>query len=96
MVTSSLLQASTLVVSTLLCLLSSIYCTEEVNIPDQVFIVQTGVFPGETDIFGHPQPIQPHPSIDGLLPRPCSLVVRSRLWGRRAPGSRPDSTEDPP
>ncbi|GBN87709.1 hypothetical protein AVEN_131809-1 [Araneus ventricosus] len=24
------------------------------------------------------------------------LVVRSRLWGRRAPGSRPDSTEDPP
>ncbi|GBM78526.1 hypothetical protein AVEN_260452-1 [Araneus ventricosus] len=25
-----------------------------------------------------------------------SLVVRSRLWGRRAPGSKPDSTEDPP
>ncbi|GBM53706.1 hypothetical protein AVEN_56405-1 [Araneus ventricosus] len=24
------------------------------------------------------------------------LVVRSRLWGRRAPGSKPDSTEDPP
>ncbi|GBN93223.1 hypothetical protein AVEN_210734-1, partial [Araneus ventricosus] len=24
------------------------------------------------------------------------LVVRSRLWRRRAPGSRPDSTEDPP
>ncbi|GBN41103.1 Relaxin receptor 1 [Araneus ventricosus] len=24
------------------------------------------------------------------------LVVRSRLWGRRVPGSRPDSTEDPP
>ncbi|GBN63393.1 hypothetical protein AVEN_115912-1, partial [Araneus ventricosus] len=24
------------------------------------------------------------------------LVVRPRLWGRRAPGSRPDSTEDPP
>ncbi|GBM28137.1 hypothetical protein AVEN_224194-1 [Araneus ventricosus] len=24
------------------------------------------------------------------------LVVRSRPWGRRAPGSRPDSTEDPP
>ncbi|GBN23241.1 hypothetical protein AVEN_224013-1 [Araneus ventricosus] len=24
------------------------------------------------------------------------LVVRSRLWGWRAPGSRPDSTEDPP
>ncbi|GBN82150.1 hypothetical protein AVEN_65092-1 [Araneus ventricosus] len=23
------------------------------------------------------------------------LVVRSRLWGRRAPGSRPNSTEDP-
>ncbi|GBN76408.1 hypothetical protein AVEN_170013-1, partial [Araneus ventricosus] len=25
-----------------------------------------------------------------------SLVVRSRLWGRRVPGSKPDSTEDPP
>ncbi|GBN40809.1 hypothetical protein AVEN_16221-1, partial [Araneus ventricosus] len=25
-----------------------------------------------------------------------SLVVRSRLRGRRAPGSKPDSTEDPP
>ncbi|GBN68224.1 hypothetical protein AVEN_56125-1 [Araneus ventricosus] len=24
------------------------------------------------------------------------LVVRSRLWGRRAPGSKPDSTEDLP
>ncbi|GBM32041.1 hypothetical protein AVEN_127380-1 [Araneus ventricosus] len=24
------------------------------------------------------------------------LVVRSRLWGRRAPGSKPDSTDDPP
>ncbi|GBO12034.1 hypothetical protein AVEN_241308-1 [Araneus ventricosus] len=24
------------------------------------------------------------------------LVARSRLWGRRAPGSKPDSTEDPP
>ncbi|GBO37517.1 hypothetical protein AVEN_67710-1 [Araneus ventricosus] len=24
------------------------------------------------------------------------LVVRSRPWGRRAPGSRPDSTENPP
>ncbi|GBL99474.1 hypothetical protein AVEN_68765-1 [Araneus ventricosus] len=24
------------------------------------------------------------------------LVVRSRLWGRKVPGSRPDSTEDPP
>ncbi|GBM99553.1 hypothetical protein AVEN_268915-1 [Araneus ventricosus] len=24
------------------------------------------------------------------------LVVRSQLWGRRVPGSRPDSTEDPP
>ncbi|GBN46946.1 hypothetical protein AVEN_200205-1 [Araneus ventricosus] len=24
------------------------------------------------------------------------LVVRSRLWGRSAPGSKPDSTEDPP
>ncbi|GBM55200.1 hypothetical protein AVEN_182151-1 [Araneus ventricosus] len=24
------------------------------------------------------------------------LVVRPRLWGRRAPGSKPDSTEDPP
>ncbi|GBM47448.1 hypothetical protein AVEN_6131-1 [Araneus ventricosus] len=24
------------------------------------------------------------------------LVVRSRLWGRRVPGSKPDSTEDPP
>ncbi|GBM24537.1 hypothetical protein AVEN_217118-1 [Araneus ventricosus] len=24
------------------------------------------------------------------------LVVRSRPWGRRVPGSRPDSTEDPP
>ncbi|GBN16142.1 hypothetical protein AVEN_22442-1 [Araneus ventricosus] len=24
------------------------------------------------------------------------LVVRSRFWGRRVPGSRPDSTEDPP
>ncbi|GBN65935.1 hypothetical protein AVEN_3720-1, partial [Araneus ventricosus] len=24
------------------------------------------------------------------------VVVRSRLWGRRAPGSKPDSTEDPP
>ncbi|GBM51918.1 hypothetical protein AVEN_1502-1 [Araneus ventricosus] len=24
------------------------------------------------------------------------LVVRFRLWGRRAPGSKPDSTEDPP
>ncbi|GBO08150.1 hypothetical protein AVEN_18877-1 [Araneus ventricosus] len=23
------------------------------------------------------------------------LVVRSRVWGRRVPGSRPDSTEDP-
>ncbi|GBN69761.1 hypothetical protein AVEN_206969-1 [Araneus ventricosus] len=23
------------------------------------------------------------------------LVVRSRLWGRRAPGPKPDSTEDP-
>ncbi|GBM55142.1 hypothetical protein AVEN_207026-1 [Araneus ventricosus] len=25
-----------------------------------------------------------------------SLVLRSRLWGRRASGSKPDSTEDPP
>ncbi|GBN49238.1 hypothetical protein AVEN_216372-1 [Araneus ventricosus] len=24
------------------------------------------------------------------------LVVRSRLWGRRVPGSKPDSTEDSP
>ncbi|GBM79988.1 hypothetical protein AVEN_47456-1 [Araneus ventricosus] len=24
------------------------------------------------------------------------LVVRSRLWGRKVPGSKPDSTEDPP
>ncbi|GBM40084.1 hypothetical protein AVEN_245996-1 [Araneus ventricosus] len=24
------------------------------------------------------------------------LVIRSRLWGRRVPISRPDSTEDPP
>ncbi|GBM58564.1 hypothetical protein AVEN_74802-1 [Araneus ventricosus] len=24
------------------------------------------------------------------------LVVRSRFWGRRVPGSKPDSTEDPP
>ncbi|GBO36272.1 hypothetical protein AVEN_216986-1 [Araneus ventricosus] len=24
------------------------------------------------------------------------LVVRSRLWGRRGPGSKPDSPEDPP
>ncbi|GBN17741.1 hypothetical protein AVEN_109721-1, partial [Araneus ventricosus] len=24
------------------------------------------------------------------------LVVRSRLWGRRAPSSKPDSTKDPP
>ncbi|GBM45687.1 hypothetical protein AVEN_145572-1, partial [Araneus ventricosus] len=24
------------------------------------------------------------------------LVVRSRPWGRRVPGSRPDSNEDPP
>ncbi|GBN09386.1 hypothetical protein AVEN_177275-1 [Araneus ventricosus] len=24
------------------------------------------------------------------------LVARSRTWGRRAPGSKPDSTEDPP
>ncbi|GBN07393.1 hypothetical protein AVEN_10064-1, partial [Araneus ventricosus] len=24
------------------------------------------------------------------------LVVRSRLWGQWVPGSRPDSTEDPP
>ncbi|GBL79691.1 hypothetical protein AVEN_18225-1 [Araneus ventricosus] len=24
------------------------------------------------------------------------LVVRPRLWGQRAPGSRPDSTDDPP
>ncbi|GBN64508.1 hypothetical protein AVEN_114426-1 [Araneus ventricosus] len=24
------------------------------------------------------------------------LVVRFRLWGRRVPGPRPDSTEDPP
>ncbi|GBN49777.1 hypothetical protein AVEN_74068-1 [Araneus ventricosus] len=24
------------------------------------------------------------------------LVVRPRLWGRRIPGSIPDSTEDPP
>ncbi|GBO26261.1 hypothetical protein AVEN_11754-1 [Araneus ventricosus] len=24
------------------------------------------------------------------------LVVRSRLWGRRAPGPNPDFTEDPP
>ncbi|GBM81457.1 hypothetical protein AVEN_214213-1 [Araneus ventricosus] len=24
------------------------------------------------------------------------LVVRYRLWGQRAPGSKPDSTEDPP
>ncbi|GBM60760.1 hypothetical protein AVEN_233827-1 [Araneus ventricosus] len=23
-------------------------------------------------------------------------VARSRLWGRRVPGSKPDSTEDPP
>ncbi|GBN38770.1 hypothetical protein AVEN_129640-1, partial [Araneus ventricosus] len=23
-------------------------------------------------------------------------VARSRPWGRRAPGSKPDSTEDPP
>ncbi|GBO29495.1 hypothetical protein AVEN_14493-1 [Araneus ventricosus] len=23
------------------------------------------------------------------------LVVRSRFWGRRVPGSKPDSTEDP-
>ncbi|GBO08880.1 hypothetical protein AVEN_140990-1 [Araneus ventricosus] len=23
------------------------------------------------------------------------LVARSRLWGRRVPGSKPDSTEDP-
>ncbi|GBN10537.1 hypothetical protein AVEN_182670-1 [Araneus ventricosus] len=25
----------------------------------------------------------------------CDLVVRSRPWGRRDPGSKPDSTEDP-
>ncbi|GBN81358.1 hypothetical protein AVEN_263796-1, partial [Araneus ventricosus] len=32
-----------------------------------------------------------------LLQTICGgLVVRSRLWGRRAPGSKPDSTEDPP
>ncbi|GBN14357.1 hypothetical protein AVEN_36723-1 [Araneus ventricosus] len=24
------------------------------------------------------------------------LMVRSPLWGRRVPGSKPDSTEDPP
>ncbi|GBL92713.1 hypothetical protein AVEN_119104-1 [Araneus ventricosus] len=24
------------------------------------------------------------------------LAERSRLWGRRVPGSKPDSTEDPP
>ncbi|GBN03503.1 hypothetical protein AVEN_116546-1 [Araneus ventricosus] len=34
-----------------------------------------------------------------LSPRPYlgrgGLVVRSRIWGRRVPGSRPDSTEDP-
>ncbi|GBL91448.1 hypothetical protein AVEN_193243-1, partial [Araneus ventricosus] len=24
------------------------------------------------------------------------VVVRSRLWGRRVPGSYPDSTDDPP
>ncbi|GBM47857.1 hypothetical protein AVEN_275133-1 [Araneus ventricosus] len=24
------------------------------------------------------------------------LVVRSRFWGRRVPGSQPDSTDDPP
>ncbi|GBO22636.1 hypothetical protein AVEN_36230-1, partial [Araneus ventricosus] len=24
------------------------------------------------------------------------LVVRSRLWGRRVPSLKPDSTEDPP
>ncbi|GBL98269.1 hypothetical protein AVEN_174070-1 [Araneus ventricosus] len=29
-----------------------------------------------------------------LLQSPA--VVRSRLWGRRVPGSKPDSTEDPP
>ncbi|GBN66143.1 hypothetical protein AVEN_116988-1 [Araneus ventricosus] len=26
----------------------------------------------------------------------CGQVVRSRIWGRRVPGSKPDSTEDPP
>ncbi|GBM08990.1 hypothetical protein AVEN_229031-1 [Araneus ventricosus] len=25
----------------------------------------------------------------------CGLVVRSRLWGQKVPGSKPDSTEDP-
>ncbi|GBM94771.1 hypothetical protein AVEN_14306-1 [Araneus ventricosus] len=36
-------------------------------------------------------------SINGLLEiGRGGLVVWSRLWSRRAPGSRPDSTEDPP
>ncbi|GBM07503.1 hypothetical protein AVEN_100708-1 [Araneus ventricosus] len=26
----------------------------------------------------------------------CGLVIRSRLWGRRTPGSKPDSTAGPP
>ncbi|GBN14422.1 hypothetical protein AVEN_177764-1 [Araneus ventricosus] len=42
-------------------------CTKGDSIPEQIFIVQAGVFPGGTDIFGHLQPIQPHPSIDGRL-----------------------------
>ncbi|GBM90656.1 hypothetical protein AVEN_141686-1 [Araneus ventricosus] len=36
------------------------------------------------------------PASSPSIPGRGGLVVRSRLWGRRVPGSRPDSTEDPP
>ncbi|GBL67062.1 hypothetical protein AVEN_246745-1 [Araneus ventricosus] len=40
-------------------------------------------------------PIADLPFFGRILGR-GGLVVRSRLWDRRVPGSRPDSTEDPP
>ncbi|GBO34342.1 hypothetical protein AVEN_123619-1 [Araneus ventricosus] len=43
---------------------------------------------------GLPDPFSGLQSLHGL--GRGGLVVRSRLWGRRVPGSRPDSTEDPP
>ncbi|GBM27216.1 hypothetical protein AVEN_255083-1 [Araneus ventricosus] len=43
-----------------------------------MFIVQAGVFPGALDIFGHLQPIQPHPSNGGRLlsftDLPCAVL----------------------